>query len=159
MNKKDLLYRYLFDECSAGEKKYVENLLIKDKEYKALYDEIVASQEMLDGHFTVKAPEGIARSVMKEIRQPQQLPDFEFSSMSSSLLKRFGYLLAAAAVLWTLYTYRDTFGISLPDEVEGISSPDINFNFILIIITSALLLFGAERLWKYFSSRANMKSL
>lgn len=140
MDKEQLIFDYLDNNCSESEKETVENLLITDAEFKTLFLELSAIHKLLEDNLVIEAPKSFTGRVMSQI-SPGLKFDFQFSEFSK-------WLAVITAVLSLIFSLQKLGYI--PEEYQYFSSQ------ILVLAIALALVFVIIETFMSLQGRKNM---
>lgn len=97
MEQEMIIFRYLDGESSEAEQQQVQHLLETDTEFRALFQQIQSSEELVNNYFLQEPSANFTSSILRQINGK-----IEFNMFDSTLLKVFAGLLLCLGILFAV---------------------------------------------------------
>lgn len=97
MEQEMIIFRYLDGESSEAEQQQVQHLLETDTEFRALFQQIQSSEELVNSYFLQEPSANFTSSILRQINGK-----IEFNLFDSTLLKVFAGLLFCLGILFAV---------------------------------------------------------
>ena len=99
MEQEMIIFRYLDGESSEAEQQQVQHLLETDTEFRALFQQIQSSEELVNNYFLQEPSANFTSSILRQINGK-----IEFNMFDSTLLKVFAGLLLCLGILFAVHS-------------------------------------------------------